>query len=270
MENGSQSVMQLLGHSRVRMAVLAVLVLLGAFLAAATVNSVKEFQYIGASPTYNAITVNGKGEVFAVPDVASFTFSVIEEAPSAAAAQDEAARKAQSITAFIKEQGIEEKDIKTISFELYPRYEFRQTGASSLIYPPSGDRQLVGFEINQTVEVKVRDTAKAGKLIAGAAELGAGSVGSLLFTVDDIEKLKDEAREMAIRDAKARAEVLADGLDIRLGRVISYGEYEEPIYYGRSGGLGGAEAYSVASADAVVSGGENRIISSVTVTYEIR
>jgi len=268
---------------KMRGAIGIVLLLLSAFLLAQTVNSLKEFRYIGTTPTYNAITINGAGEVFAVPDIATFTFSVIEEAPDAASAQDEAARKMQSITAFIKEQGVEEKDIKTVGYNLYPRYEFREVsalpaigGVSSIrIGRPPSERVLVGFELNQTIEVKVRDTGKAGQLLAGVSELGASSVSGLSFTIDDEEALKAEARGKAIADAKSKAEVLAEELDVRLVRVISYSEYGEPIYYARSidaaAGLGGDSlGVPAASEEAVVPGGENRIVSNVSITYEIR
>lgn len=262
-------------NANIRTAVLGVLVLLGLFLAVQVVNDLKEFRYIGSSPTYNAITVNGTGEVLAVPDIATFSFSVIEEAASAADAQNATADKIQSIISFIREQGIEEKDIKTTSFNLYPRYEFRQSSSGATISfpsPPSGERQLVGFEVNQTVEVKVRDTGKAGQLIAGVSELGASNVSGLRFTIDDEDVLKTEARAKAIADAKARAEVLADELDVRLVRVISYGEFNEPpIFYGARG-LGGVESAvsDGAFTEAVVPSGENRIVSNVSITYEIR
>lgn len=278
MDNETQTPTQLLrsvGGGHVRSVLIAVLVLLAAFLAVQTINSVKEFRYIGTSPTYNAITVNGEGEVLAVPDIASFTFSVIEEAPSAADAQNAAAEKIRGIVAFIKESGVEEKDIKTVSFNLYPRYEFRRGSIDAAIefYPPGGERQLVGFEISQAVEVKVRDTAKAGQIIAAVSELGAGSVSGLSFTVDDEEALKAEARSKAIADAKTKASVLASELEVRLVRVISYGESEGPYYGARfdtGGGLGGSPVAISESVEAVIPSGENRYVSNVSVTYEIR
>jgi hypothetical protein len=249
-------------------------VLLAAFLLIQTVNSIKEFNYIGADvPPVKSITVSGKGEIFAVPDIATFSFAVIEERESASAAQEAAAEASNRIIAFIKEQGIEEKDIKTTSFNLSPRYEFGREVCPVGFSCPSGERELVGFEVSQTVQVKVRTTSQAGDLIAGVSELGASNVSGLSFTIDDEVALKAQAREQAITDAKTKADALADALDVRLVRIVGYYENDEPYYpiyaESRALGLGGADAGVSLSAPELPTG-ENQIVSQVNITYEIR
>lgn len=259
---------------RVTVVSLVVLVLLAAFLLVQTVNSIKEFRFIGGGvPVTNVITVQGEGEVFAVPDIATFTFSVIEEGSDASAAQNAAAEKTNGILSFIKEQGVEDKDIRTTNFNLFPRYEFQREASSSEFFPPSGERVLVGFEVKQSISVKVRDTKEAGRLIAGVSELGASSVSSLNFTIDDEEALMEEARSAAIEDARDKAKQLARDLDVSLVRVVSFSEFG-------GGGFRGLDFAVATESIAFDDGGgaiapalptgENRIVSNVSVTYEIR
>jgi len=248
---------------------IAVLVLLTLFLGALTINEIRAWDSV--DPTANTITVSGLGEVFAVPDLATFSFSIIVERPTASAAQEDAAELANEAIAYLKAQGIEEKDIKTTGYNVYPRYIYPQV--ECFRYPcPGGERQLDGFEINQSITVKVRETTKAGTILSGLGEVGVENISGLSFTIDEPNALENEAREAAIADAKEKAEVLADQLGVRLKRVISFSESSDggyPIpYYAEEFGRGGDVAVSSVAPD--VPTGENKITSRVHITYEIR
>jgi len=116
----------------------------------------------------------------------------------------------------------------------------------------------------------VRDLSKAGALLALAGEKGATNISGLSFTIDEPEVLRAEARALAIADAKAKAEVLAGQLDVRLINMVGYYEDE----HGASPyGMGGdmmmrleAEALSTPP----VPTGENTITSRVTITYQVK
>lgn len=247
-----------------------VLTFLSIFLIALTVTEVRGWRYVGTGivPT-NTISVQGEGEVFAVPDTAQFSFSVIKEGESAEAVQEEAARISNEAIAYLKENGVEDRDIKIIGYNVYPRYEWREI--QCITYPcPSGERELVGFEINQSIQVKVRDTEKAGELLAGVGDFGVEQISGLQFTIEDEDELQREARQEAVADAKEKAEALADDLGVRLVRIVNFNEYGSPTAYPRvesAYGLGGS-ADSKVTPDIPV--GENRITSSVNITYEIR
>lgn len=259
-------------HHHIRGAVVVVLWLLVLFLAMQTINAIKEFRFIGGGvPVSNVISVSGEGEVFAVPDVATFLFSVIEERPTAGEAQESAARKINEALSFIKGKGVEESDMKTTNFNLYPQYEFRREPCIGFDCPPSGERVLVGFEVNQTVEVKVRDTTKAGEIIAGIAEFGISNISGLSFTVDDKEILEREARSLAIDDARKKAKELARDLGVSLVRVVSFSESGQPVFFERLSFDTSASAIG-GSVETVpnLPIGENKIVSRVTITYEIR
>jgi len=249
-------------------------IVLSLFFLVRTINALKESRFIGGGvPASNVITVSGEGEVLAVPDVAEFSFSVVEEKQTVEAAQEAAAKKANDVLGFLKNSGIEEKDIRTTGYNLYPRYEFQQDQIVCITFPcpqPPGRQVLVGYEVNQSVSVKVRDTQKAGTILAGVGERGATNIGGIFFTIDDEDELKREARKEAIDDAKDKAKALADDLGVDLVRVVSFSDNGSPTpFFAR--GMGGDFAFEESAKIAPeIPVGENTITSFISITYEIR
>ena len=259
--------------AHLRRGLIAVLVLLVLFLAVETLAGIRGLRYIGAGlPPSNVITITGEGEVFMVPDLALFTYSVVVKEATVAAAQTEATAKTNAALAYLEEEGVGEKDIKTTSYSVYPQYEWQEIRC--LAYPcPPGKQVLTGYEVRQSIQVKVRDTGKAGDLLSGVGEKGATEVSGLTFTVDDEEEIRKEARAEAIADAKRKAHELERSLGVRLGRIVSYNEYDNgggiPPYYGY--GRGGDVAIGLAESKAPeLPSGENTFTSQITITYEIR
>lgn len=251
----------------------AALGMLAIFLLAETFKSLKEYRYVGSGVTAtNTITVSGMGEVFAVPDQATFTVTVREEAVEVGDAQDAATEKANAIISYLKGAGVEEKNIKTISYNVNPRYEWEQDTLCREGYCP-GNQVLVGFEVWQMLEVKVEDPKQAGELLTGVGGRGASEVSGLSFTIEDEDELRSQAREMAITEAKEKADALAKQLGVSVVRVVGFYEdsYGSPIpyAYGKGGDmLMAAESAPRAAPD--LPAGENKITSNVNVTYEIR
>ena len=218
-----------------------------------------------------SITVTGKGEVKAVPDIAQFSFSVLAEGSDAIKAQELSGTAINEIVAYLKESGIAEKDIKTENYSLAPKYKYEPAPCATFGYCPPGDQVVDGFEVSQTITVKVRATDKAGVILAGIGEKGATNISSLDFTIDDPDTLMAEARQLAINDARTQAKKLAADLGVRLGHLLSYSEnqpnYPVPFY--------GKAMLEAVSADASFSGpelpvGENKITSNVSLTFELR
>ncbi len=238
-----------------------VLVALFVFLLASAAVKVKEYKYVGAGiEAMNTISVSGEGQVFAVPDVAVFTLTVREESKDVKSAQKVATKKINEVIDYLKKEGIEERDIKTISYNANPRYNWTQ----------GKGRELQGYEVSQSVRVKVRDTDKAGEILAGVGARGIDNVSGLTFQIDDDDALKAKARREAIADAKRKADVLASDLGVDIVRVTGFsegGNYAQPKYARMEMALmsdgigGGAPELPV---------GENKITSNVTITYEIR
>ena len=178
--------------------------------------------------------------------------------------------KINAIIAYLKEQGVEEKDIKTGSYYLNPRYRYEERMCAFNSYCPPGEQIQDGFDVSQTIDVKVRDTAKAGALIAGVGEKGATNLSGLNFIVDDTSAVKAEARTKAVADAKAKAEKLATDLGVKLVRVTSYyeseGYYPEPYYAKEQMSMEVANDFGGAEMPV----GETETKVQVNISYEVR
>lgn len=240
-------------------------------LFAYTYYAITQARYMQEMPV--SISVTGTGEVAAVPDIATFSFTVSAKEADATTAQNRSSETMGKILAYLKEKGVEEKDVKTEYYNLSPRYEYHEIRCTEWGCPPQKEPTLIGYEVSQSVTVKVRKTEDAGMLISGVGEFGAQNVSSLSFTIDDDEILKAQAREKAIADAKAKADKLALDLGVRIVRMSGYWEVDNayPLY-----GMGGGEMAKSLSFDTVESApaqlpkGENTITSQVNITYEVR
>ncbi|MDP3661317.1 MAG: SIMPL domain-containing protein [bacterium] len=256
---------------KIQKAVFAVLVLLSVFLLGKVFAEFGGLRYIGTNPqAQSIISVSGKGEVVGVPDIATFNFSVEKESLFVADAQSEVAKRTNDIIAFLKKSGIAEKDIKTSGYNIYPRYEyFKSTRGEEYPVSSEGKRELVAYVVTQSITVKVRALADAGKLLSGIGELGATNVSGLSFDFDKRDELVREARNKAISDARAEAEKLAKALGVRLVRIVSYNEGGGyPVYYAKAAEMSASGGSIQGVAQIPV--GEDKLISQVSITYEIK
>ncbi|MES2213675.1 MAG: SIMPL domain-containing protein [Patescibacteria group bacterium] len=251
---------------------MTVVVLLGVFLAVISISTIKGWRSIGKSQTgQNMITISGTGEAVAIPDTAQFTFSVIESAKTTKEATDMASKKINAIIPALKALGVDEKDIKTVGYNMYPQYEYKTTTICAPGYCPPGKQVINGYEVNQSVSVKVRKTADAGTVLTKVTDLGASNVSGLDFVIDNQDTIQAEARDKAIQDAKNKANELSKSLGVRLTKIINFYETgNQPIYYDKmmsqSAVMGAGMAPSVAPELPV---GENKVTSNVTITYEV-
>ncbi len=247
----------------------AFLVILSFLAAAKLASEIKSYGFIGTDARLDTITVSGEGETFAIPDIAEFSFSVHKEAKTVPDAQSQSAEAINAITSYLREGGIEERDIKTVSYSVNPRYEYPEIRCITYPCPQPGTRELASYEVYQSIQVKVRDTDKAGEFLSGVGERGATDVSGITFSIDDDEALQEEARNMAIKDAREKAAKLSKELDVRLVRVVSFNESGNfPIYDSYAFGKGGIASPASVVPDIPV--GENKIISNVTITYQIK
>lgn len=228
----------------------------------------EKLQYV--NPMVPTISVAGEGEVLAVPDIGQFSFSVSAEGAEASVAQEASGKKINDILAYLRTEGVADKDIKVEYYNLNPRYRYEEKVCAYGAYCPPGEQIPDGFEVAESVSVKVRDTKKAPALITGVGERGATNISNLNFTVDDMEALRDEARVKAIADAEAKAKVLAEQLGVRMVKFVSYyedGGYVEPMYSAKVMNMDSAEEASFGGAELPV--GEESTKVRVTVTYSV-
>lgn len=211
----------------------------------------------------NTISVSGTGTVYVKPDLAQANFSVVTEDQTVAEALRQNTAKMNAVISAMKEAGIEDKDIKTTVFNIYPRYEWPDNGD----YFP-GERVLVGYEVTQSIEVKIRNLEKAGEILQKAADAGANETVNLQFTVENQDEVKSQARAEAIKKSKDKAKELSRQLGIKLGKIMYFDEQgAQPYYFStdKSMGMGGDGAPSPQ-----IQTGENKIEVTVSITYEIR
>lgn len=228
-------------------------------------NKIKEGRYIGQEvETKNTITVSGQGEVYAKPDLALTSFSVQTESNTVAQAMSINTKNMNGVIEAMKKAGVREEDLKTTNFNIYPLYDYLR---ESSIYP-SGKRVLRGYEIIQSLQVKIRDLDKVGQIIQAATEAGANQVGNLQFTIDQAEELEEQARAEAIEEAKDKAEELADQLGVDLVRIIGFNEgVQSARFYAME-----QTAYSMDGGGGItpdIETGENKVEILVNITYEI-
>lgn len=217
------------------------------------------------------INVSGEGEVMVVPDIGSFTFGVQAEGEDAVSAQSNSAEAINAITAFLRESGVEERDIETSNYNLNPKYTYEQRTCAAGSYCPPGERVVDGFEVSQMITVKIRDLDAAGVLISGVGDRGATNISSLSFTIDDTDSLIEEARAAAIADAKTNADILAKQLGVKVVKMVGYYEEEDgmsPKVYGGEFMERSFMADAAIAPDMPV--GEDAVNVKVNITYEIQ
>lgn len=245
----------------VSMAASAALTLLAIFLLVLTVQTLANFDD-SEYPYSNTITVEGRGKAASIPDLAVITFSVTETGATVSEAQEKATTKIDEALAAVVGLEVDDNDIKTLSYNVNPQYELLPSWER-------GPAKIVGYQVSQTVEVKIRDTAKAGEALESLGGIGVQNISGPNFTVDDSEGARGAARAEAIENAKAKAKTLASQLNVRLGKVVSFYENSPsyPMYDGYArGGIAEDMAYSVPALPA----GEQETEVVVSITYEIR
>ncbi len=218
--------------------------------------------------SFRSFSVNADGKAVAVPDVAQFSFSVFTQGgKTIATIVKENTDKMNQAIAYVKQSGVDDKDVKTEQYSLTPRYQYSTCPRDGGVCSPA---TIVGYEVRQTVQVKVRNFEKVGDILAGVVQNGANEVSDLQFTLDDPTSVQDEARTEAIAKAKVKAIAVAKAGGFTLGRLLSISEgYAPRPYYAdtmmKSVGFGGAEV-----AAPTIAPGSQETSVSVTLQYEIK
>ena len=201
------------------------------------------------------IVVQGEGVVQAAPDMAIVQVGVVKEARTAGEAMDRANRAAAAVLERIAETGIESRDVQTANISLHPRMQHSSGSAP----------RVVGYVASNNLSVRVRDLAVLGGLLDAVVGDGANSMNGLSFAIDDRGPLEDEARALAVADARAKAEILAEAAGVALGPIQSISEQGagfQPQVFSRG-------AVAMEAMAAPVAEGELEIRSRVTMVFAI-
>ncbi len=259
----------LFNNNSVRISVIGTLAILSLFLLAQTVNTAQNFGRPGV-PATDTITVTGQGEATLAPDVARVSFSVENTAANVSDAQTATTKQANAAIDFVKKQGVVDKDVKTLSYNISPKYSYQNPCAQGESCPRYSDPKITGYTVSETVQVTVRDLTKVGDLLVGLGKLKVQNLNGPAFALDDSSAGYDAARADAIAKAKAQANLLAKQLGVRLGKIVNFSEssggYAYPMMYGLSASM--SEKAFGPTPD--IQPGENTYNASVSITYEIR
>jgi len=208
-------------------------------------------------PAEHTLSVTGEGKVTLTPDIATVQLGVITEKPSAKAARQAAATAMTNVVDAIRKLGIEDKDIATASISLSPVYN----------YPNNATPTIRGYQLQNTVTVTVRNLDQLGDLLDNSVVAGATTINGISFDVADRAAAESQAREAAVKDARAKADTLASGLGVRITGVASVSEQvSTPVWYGRN--VAG-EAIAGADAQTPVMPGTTDVTIDVNVSYLI-
>ncbi len=203
------------------------------------------------------LSVSANAEASRVPDVATLSAGVVTQAVDGNAAMRQNAEQMAKVMEAIKAAGIADKDIQTSGINLSPQYRYVENEAP----------KITGFQASNTVNLKVRDIAKLGKVLDALAAQGSNQINGPSFEIDQPEPVYDEARMAALKKAQARAETYAKSLGLRVRRIVSISE----------GGGGGfqppmpmmAMARGKAEMDTQVSPGETKLSVNLDVVFEL-
>ena len=259
-----------LGNGGVRIAIIGVLAILSLFLVAQTVTSAQNFGR-PVTPATDTITVSGTGQATLAPDIANISFSVQNTAATVAEAQTASTKQANAALDYVKGQGIAEKDVKTTSYNISPQYSYPNPCQTSYPCPAyTGTPKITGYEVSETVSVKVRKLESVGTLLEGLGKLGVQNVNGPNFALEDINTGPDAARADAIANARSQAQLLAGQLGVRLGKIVNFSESNGGYNYPMMNQSAGMYAKDAAAPAPQIAAGENSYSASVSITYEIR
>lgn len=207
----------------------------------------------------HVITVTGTGKVTVKPDVADISLGVQVQRDSAKAARDEAASTMNSIIAALKNLGIADDDIQTSMISVNPVYDYN-----------SSSPHIVGYAVANVVSVHVTDISKVADVIDDSVAAGATTVNGVSFDVADRTSVENQARDAAVKDARAHADALAGSAGVTITGVASISEtatYTPWPYYGYADAAGGKAP--TPETPTPVQPGTQDITITVTVSYLI-
>lgn len=203
------------------------------------------------------LSVSGRGQVTAPPDMAVIQAGVQTRAESASEALRANSAAMAKVLDELRTHDIAERDIQTVNFRVQPEYRHDRN---------TGEAEMIGYQAGNDVRVRVRDLDRLGVLLDALVTAGSNQLQGISFAIDDTMALLDQARDQAIEDARRRAERYAAAAGVRVGRVLSISEAgaETPRPLMRM-----AAAEMTMASSVPVASGEQELSVSVNVVYEL-
>ena len=176
------------------------------------------------TPSSNApvrtMEVNGTGTVELEPDIAHVNIGVRSQAPEIADALDQNNASAEAIIESLVDLGVNESDIQTRNFNIYPQQE-QPRPMMEFDIEEVPQESLTTFVVENTVSVTVRELGSLGEILSRVIAEGANTIYGVTFDIENREEAVAEARKLAIEDAKEQAQTIASAAGIDLGPIHS-------------------------------------------------
>lgn len=200
------------------------------------------------------INVTGEGKIKVVPDQACITVSVETKGTSAADVKKENDTKIDAILKFIKKSNLAKEDFQTQRVSLNPNYDY--------------EKKKHNYIANQTVVILLKDITKYDSLMEGLVDTGVNKIDNVEFKSSKILQLQSDARKLAIKDAKAKAEDFVSVLGQKVGRAMtisdnSQGYNPQPVLYASMKTM----AMNDAAPQETLAAGEIEIVVNVSVGF---
>ena len=205
-----------------------------------------------------ALNLSAYGEVKVAPDMATITFGVQTEAPTAQAAMVANATRMTQVFAALRRAGIAERDIQTSGLNLSAQYDYVQD------QPP----RLRGYQASNQVTVIINDLTKVGTTADAVVGAGVNQINGISCGLKDPKAAEDQARVLAVRAVQDKARLYAQALGVELGPIRSLNEGggytpQPPVMFT------GARMAMADSASTPVAAGEMTVRIDITATYDI-
>lgn len=206
----------------------------------------------------DTFSVSGEGKVSVSPDIAIVNVGVTAQGSSVKIVQQELNKKMNAESTAIKNIGIQAKDIQTSNYTINPTYDYR-----------SDTQRVTGYQAHSNLTIKVREIDRANAVVDAATANGANQVGGISFDVDDKTKSEDDARKLAVAQAKKKAESAARIAGFALGKIINYqesfGGRPMPMAMFKTADRAVAEN----TAPTQIESGSQEVTVQVTLTYQL-
>jgi uncharacterized protein YggE len=214
----------------------------------------------GDTPAEPAITVAASASVTLVPDKATFTFAVTTQEQTPELAQNKNSEAVKNVMDVLTGRGVEEKSIRTTSYNMYPQYDWSDN-----------EQRLVGYVVMTSMSVQEQDIGDVGKLLAACVDAGANRIDSVVFLCSGYDEAYRQALAKAVDEARSKAETLAAAAGKKLGDAVTVTEgwQDTSAKAGRSVDVPDAVNAAADEAVPVLQPGETEIQANVTVTYRM-
>ena len=162
----------------------------------------------------HTISIDASSTSTTAPDQATLVIGITNHADTAQEAQQANAEIASTITTNLHNLGLSSEQIKTRNYNFHPTYNNQQ----------NHENELTGYTVDNTVYVTLNDVTVVGNVIDTALSSGANKINSISFSIRNPNKLKEQALRQAIKDARTKADIIADALGKQIIGIQSVSE----------------------------------------------